>query len=510
MSQFTRAEIDNWYNHVLTSSLCQVIEINLSTNRNKIMVSNQSEGRTADHPKGAEDGLQDGVLVAWYGDDFTGASAVMEVLAFAGLPSMLFLDVPTQAQLDRYPGLRGIGIASTARAQTPSWMDAELPNIFEHLAKLNPALVHYKVCSTLDSSPEMGSIGRAIEIASDRFTPDVVPVLIAAPQMRRYQCFGHLFAGLGDTVYRLDRHPVMARHPVTPMTESDVAAHIERQSGRLDLDLVSLEALASGNDTLAPRQTAAEGRITVATLDCLDAVTEAAAGRLIWQGRKSNPFVVGSQGVEYALVQHWRGNGYLAEVPPPSSIGRAQMMVTVSASVSPTTADQIAWSSQNGFACIPFDAACACGADDELDLEITRVVDMALNAIAAGQDPLVYTAEGPDDPAVARYRQAVGASQRDLATTNRMIGEALGRVLHRVLERSGATRAVVSGGDTSGYATQQLGIFALSALAPTIPGASIFKTHATGQMDGLELALKGGQMGSPDYFGWVRDGGGKR
>jgi uncharacterized protein YgbK (DUF1537 family) len=69
---------------------------------------------------------------------------------------------------------------------------------------------------------------------------------------------------------------------------------------------------------------------------------------------------------------------------------------------------------------------------------------------------------------------------------------------------------VISGGDTSGYATQQLGIFALSALAPTIPGASLFKAHADGPMDGLELALKGGQMGSPDYFGWIRDGGGLR
>jgi hypothetical protein len=88
-----------------------------------------------------------------------------------------------------------------------------------------------------------------------------------------------------------------------------------------------------------------------------------------------------------------------------------------------------------------------------------------------------------------------------------MIGEALGRILHRVLERSGARRAVVSGGDTSGHATRQLGIFALSALVPTIPAAAIFKAHADGPMDGLELALKGGQLGSRDYFGWVRSGG---
>jgi uncharacterized protein YgbK (DUF1537 family) len=38
--------------------------------------------------------LRDGPLVAFYGDDFTGSSASMEVLAFAGLPTVLFLDLP--------------------------------------------------------------------------------------------------------------------------------------------------------------------------------------------------------------------------------------------------------------------------------------------------------------------------------------------------------------------------------------------------------------------------------
>ena len=39
--------------------------------------------------------LPDGLLVAFYGDDFTGSAATMEVLTFAGLPTVLFLDVLT-------------------------------------------------------------------------------------------------------------------------------------------------------------------------------------------------------------------------------------------------------------------------------------------------------------------------------------------------------------------------------------------------------------------------------
>ncbi len=38
-------------------------------------------------------------LISWLGDDVTGAAAVMEVLTFGGLPSILFLGPPTAEQL---------------------------------------------------------------------------------------------------------------------------------------------------------------------------------------------------------------------------------------------------------------------------------------------------------------------------------------------------------------------------------------------------------------------------
>lgn len=455
-----------------------------------------------------ENRLPDGPLVAWYADDFTGAAAAMEVLSFAGLPSMLFLAPPTQQQLARYPDLKGIGVASTARAQSPDWMDAELPAIFDQLAQLKPAILHYKVCSTLDSAPQVGSIGRAIEIGAAICAPAVVPVLIAAPQMRRFQCFGHLFAGFQDKVYRLDQHPVMSCHPVTPMHEADVAKHIAKQSPKLDIGSLSVDTLSA--TAALPAPPALPGRIAVVTLDCMDSRSESTAGRLIWDGRAANPFVVGSQGVEYALVRHWQDTGQILIHAAPKGIGRADKMVVVSGSVSPTTAAQIGWAKANGFAGIAFDATCVCATPRDVTHEIARCVGAGLHAISQGLDPLIHTAQGPDDPAVNRFRAAVAASTQTMEQANQHIGEALGRVLHHILLASGARRAVVSGGDTSGHATRQLGIFALSALAPTIAGAALFQAHAAGPMDGLELALKGGQMGSPDYFGWIRDGGGLR
>ena len=56
---------------------------------------------------------------AWYGDDFTGAAATMEALTFGGLPSVLFLDVPTPAQLARFEKIRVAGALRMGLIQTP-------------------------------------------------------------------------------------------------------------------------------------------------------------------------------------------------------------------------------------------------------------------------------------------------------------------------------------------------------------------------------------------------------
>ncbi|WP_290748790.1 four-carbon acid sugar kinase family protein [Amaricoccus sp.] len=457
---------------------------------------------------GAAAPLPEGLLVAWYGDDFTGSAAVMEVLTFAGLPSALFFDPPTPAQLARFRGLRGIGIASTARAHGPAWMDRELPAVFETLRGLAAPISHYKICSTLDSAPEVGSIGRAVDIALPILGSAWAPILAAAPPMRRYQAFGSLFASGPGGVARLDRHPVMARHPVTPMDEADVARHLSRQTAR-PIGLIDLEALADPAAAEAARQAQVAAGRTLLSLDCIDAASLSACGRLIWEARGPGQLAVGSQGVEYALTRYWRDAGLIPEAPPAAGIGPAGRMAVVSGSVSPITAAQIDWSEANGFAGIAFDARAVVDAAALAAAE-AAAVEAALAAIGAGRDPLVYTARGPDDPAVPALRAALDASGVTAEAANARIGAALGRILDAVVRRAGLRRAVISGGDTSGHASRQLGVHALTALAPTIPGAAIFRAHGEGAHDGLELALKGGQMGSPDYFGWVRDGGGPR
>ncbi len=446
-------------------------------------------------------------LVTWLGDDFTGSAAVMEVLAFAGLRSVLFTDIPDPALAERFAGAAGIGIATTARSHAPDWMAANLPGPLRWLNGLGAPILHYKICSTFDSAPEMGSIGKAIEVALDVRPAAAVPLLTAAPTMRRYQAFGHLYAGTSEGVFRLDRHPVMAHHPVTPMAEADLLRHIGAQTP-LPSALIDLEALAS--DPEARLAAVLEGGARILSIDSMDATSEAAAGRLIWQNRDRMGLVVGSQGVEYALVRHWQESGRITPPPPVHSAGAMSQIAAVSGSVSPVTARQLGWAATHGFALIPFDAAAVCGDPAALAAEEDRVVVLATRAASSSKSPLVHSASGLDDPAVARFRTALSTSRMTPESANRAVGEALGRILDRVLRQTGLRRAVISGGDTSGHGIRQLGLQALVALAPTVPGAALCAAHGTGPHDGLEIALKGGQMGSDDYFGWIRQGGGPR
>jgi 3-oxoisoapionate kinase len=449
--------------------------------------------------------LPDGLLVAYYGDDFTGSTSVMEVMTFAGLPTVLFLDMPTDAQVARFAGYRSIGIAGVARSQTPAWMDDHLPPVFHKLAALGAPIAHYKVCSTFDSAPHVGSIGRAIDLAVPILGGAWCPLVTAAPAIARYQAFGNLFAAVGGVGYRIDRHPTMSRHPVTPMDEADLALHLAKQTDR-SIGLVDLVAMKRGeadNQLARERTRGAE----IISLDIVDDETLAEVGRLVWQHRGERLFAVGSQGLEYALVAHWRAAGLL-EAPQQSFRAPAvERIAAVSGSCSPVTAGQIAFAEQNGFATIRVDAACAV---DVLawERELGRAADRALAAIGEGKDPLIFTAAGPDDPAVADMVSAIEASGQSAGVINDRIGAGLGRLLDRVVGEAALTRAAIAGGDTSGHAALEMGIYALTALAPIAPGSPLCRAYSDKPAHArLEIALKGGQIGAPDFFCAVKRGG---
>jgi uncharacterized protein YgbK (DUF1537 family) len=297
----------------------------------------------------------------------------------------------------------------------------------------------------------------------------------------------------------------MARHPVTPMDEADLGRHLARQT-ELSIGLVDFVAMKRGAGDAALDAALGEGAAIV-SIDVMDAQTLEEAGRLLWQRGGQPCFAIGSQGVEAALVAHWRVAGLLPAAPTMATPGAVAQIAVVSGSVSPVTARQIATAQERGFAPIRIAAERAVDAP-AWESEIETATHRALAALAEGQSPLVFSAQGPDDPAVARLREAVATAGLPIEAVNDRIGAALGTILDRVLREARLTRAVISGGDTSSHAAAQLGIDALTAIAPIAPGSPLCRAHAPDpERDGLELVLKGGQVGGDDVFDAVRRGG---
>jgi uncharacterized protein YgbK (DUF1537 family) len=383
-------------------------------------------------------------------------------------------------------------------------MDEELPKTFEGLAALGAPILHYKICSTFDSSPGVGSIGRAIDIGVKSMGGRWSPTIVGAPRLKRYQAFGNLFAASGATTYRLDRHPTMSRHPVTPMHESDLRLHLTEQTSRR-IELIDLLMLREGHARSRLAELAAED-VPVVLIDVLDDRTLLEAGRLVWENRDSGIFSASSSGLSYALAAYWKSMGLLPDAEGLPIASEVDVIAGVSGSCSPNTAAQIQWARNHGFSVQRLQVRQALGSTTR-ESEINRCVQLAAEAIVAGTSALVFSAEGPDDETVTGFdelAETAGLSRGDAA---RAIGTALAEVMRRLLDTVPLSRVVVAGGDSSGEVASKLGIDALSVAASLVPGAPLCRAWSDQKgRDGLEIVLKGGQMGTASFFGAVRAG----
>jgi uncharacterized protein YgbK (DUF1537 family) len=448
------------------------------------------------------------LLLTYYGDDLTGSTDVMEALVLGGVPTALFFEPPTSEQISRdFPEIRAVGVAGISRSLSPDQMEYELPSRFAALKALNAPLFHYKICSTFDSSPDTGSIGRACDIGWRIFEPTVVPLLVGAPSLKRYVIFSNLFARVGDVTYRLDRHPTMSKHPITPMSESDLRVHLGKQTA-LKVGAIDILHLAKHQTDIERQfEELVEDGAHIILFDTLDQTHLLIIGQLIWDRHDNQPkFVVGSSGIEYALTAHWQSIDLIKKSPALQPRGIVDPVIVIAGSASPVTASQIQWALENGFSGIRLNASQLVD-PSTADQERETVVEEALQVLNNKSSVVIYSAQGPDDPAIVNTQTRVDQIGLKSGSIGERLGTQQGLILQSLLQRSAIRRVCVAGGDTSGYAARQLGIYALEIATPIAPGAPLCRarSHYT-LFDGLEISLKGGQNGERSYFGSIRQG----
>jgi 3-oxoisoapionate kinase len=389
------------------------------------------------------------LAACFYADDVTGATDVLLQFARFGLRGRLRFDRGDPS--GDGDGVEVVGVAGAARGLPTAAIEDEVRPALEAFGRLAPRVVQYKVCSTFDSSPRVGSIGRACEVAADALGVDAIPVAAAQPELGRYTLFSNHFARAADgLVYRLDRHPTMANHPVTPMRESSLVEVLREQTA-LPVSAVDVLRLRAGARAEQPG---------VVVLDGLEDDDLERAADLVLD-RAAPAFAVGSGGLSMGLARRLgHAPTGLPQVPPVPAV------LVVSGSCAPQTAEQVREAVGAGWEAIP---AAADGG-----------VERALGALGAGRSVVVHSAPGPAPP--------------DLDAV-------LARFVAAALDATPVRRFVLAGGDTAGRVLRHLHAETaeLAGLAGGLPVCRL-----SGALDGVEVVLKGGQVGPPDILERVR------
>ena len=398
--------------------------------------------------------------IVFIGDDFTGASDTLATLAERGATVRLFLDAPDEAAAH---GLDAAGIATDLRARAPDDIAARLERLAPAVRRLSPRFVHYKVCSTFDSAPHVGSIGAAVKALEEALSPFRTIVVGGQPSLGRYCVSGTLFARAPDgEIHRIDRHPIMSQHPVTPMDEADLRLHLARQG----LDGLALASRLGGARNREAAQPAR--RVLHDALDQADIERLGEALRRDHDG-DAPILLVGASSVAEALVPEGR-----AASPRQRAFGCASgPVLAVAGSRSSATGAQIAAAAR--YARIPVAPADLDGA--------AGLSARCAGLLAAGRHVLIHLEPGAD------YRRAPAALSAWLAELTRA-----------VVSRHRPAAIAVAGGDTSSAVVEGLGFESLSFVERAGAGVAVCRGHGAGTLDGTRLLLKGGQVGDVDLF----------
>ncbi|MGD9410389.1 MAG: four-carbon acid sugar kinase family protein [Desulfobacterales bacterium] len=451
---------------------------------------------------------KESVRIGFYGDDFSGTTATAETLTQSGVATVIFTNPPSPSYLKRhFSRISAVGIMGAARTLPADVIKQELAPVFDVMKSYRAPIYLYKICSTFDSSARVGNIGKAIELGLEIFSPEFVPVLAAAPKLGRHTVFGNHFAAVGDgEIFRLDRHPSMSKHPVTPMQEADLCRHLAKQT-ELRKGLINILDINAGPAMIDSQiDKLVSAGVPIIFFDCitdndLNTICETIFGRI----SKIKPlFFVGSQELGYGLAAACNEAGLLPardkmRLPDKAGKDRGPLLV-LSGSCATVTGEQIRWARKNGFVDVSIQPQDLLDYDKKNSVK-QKIVGQALKALADGHSVILHTAIGPDDSRIKAMAQATEKLSLSDTEANEILGNALGELAREIVGNSRVKRLVIAGGDTAGRIQQSLQIEALQVSKSVGIAAPLCYVYSKQpEFNGLEMAFKGGQIGSTDYL----------
>ncbi|RUR42483.1 four-carbon acid sugar kinase family protein [Vreelandella populi] len=384
-------------------------------------------------------------------DDFTGASDTLATLRRAGLKARLYLAAPS---CEEVADLDAFGIATAARSMDQQTLATEMQCIGHQLLPHQPDILHLKVCSTFDSSLGTGNIATSITALSTQLKPATTLIVGGQPSLGRYCVFGNLFAKSADEqIYRIDRHPVMQQHPVTPMQEADLRQHFSAM-GLTNINL--LDRITLHNDDATPS--------TPVLCDALDNHDLKRIGERFRHALKPQLWVGASSVVEalYPTPQ---------AIEPPSSLPGP--LLVFAGSRSSVTAAQVAATSSM--------------------VKVTISTRQLANQSHAEYEQILrHLREGKATLAVLDEDTTHGLTALEIAQHS-------AKLIASLIRSNSIGTLLIAGGDTSSLAIHHLQPQSIDYIGPLEAGVPVCAANfANGYQ--LPVIMKGGQMGSVTLF----------
>ncbi len=414
------------------------------------------------------------MLLGCIADDFTGGTDLAGMLVKAGMRTVQLIGVPDgplPADVD------AVVIALKSRTSPAGEAVAQSLAALRWLQQAGCRQFYFKYCSTFDSTPR-GNIGPVADALMQALDTDFTIACPALPANGRTVYQGNLF--VGDVPLA---ESGMRKHPLTPMTDSNLVRVLQQQVGR-KVGLVDHATVSKGEAAIRERFAALRQQghgmaIVDALSDAdLDAIGAACADM---------PLVTGGSGIALGLPPNFRRSGLLASRGVADALpNTGGLRAVIAGSCSMATQRQVDL----------MRASCPAFCVDPIRLArgedvVSAALDWAAGRIAQ-QTVLIYATAAPE--AVSQAQAELGVEQ-----AGQLVETALAAIA-RALVQAGVGQMIVAGGETSGAVVKALGVNGLRIGPEIDPGVPWTSTLHDDGMAPLALALKSGNFGSEDFF----------
>lgn len=433
--------------------------------------------------------------IFFVGDDFTGASDNAAQYSRHGLRTVLLFSLPDLGTLKRLIADNDVvGIATATRSMGKHDIAQTLAGIFLLVKHLDVGIVQYKCCSTFDSSDSTGNLALALRMMRDSWPGSFSPVYIATPEFGRYTLFSNHYAVFDGKRYRLDRHPVMARHPVTPMSESDIRLILKEQGFETEgaVDVVELDRRIRENEY------ALEKSVDSVVFDGYTLDHSRAVAKVVLDVAETRTVTaLAAQGFAEGVGRCLAGEVGKVERKA-HCLPAVDRILVLSGSCSTISRQQIEHAESVGFRALRIEPGYMLS---EGKTALQALVGEAVGFLNAGESVILYTAMGQEDSAIGELNRLM-AEKKVPGNSSGIIGGVFASILRQVLTQTDLQRVVVAGGDCSSHAMTQ-------AHADSIEMTVSHFSHnahmgrvrsADRSIDGKEFLLKGGQVGGPNLY----------